>query len=228
MRLVLVLMVLTPGLAFAQAEAPPPPPTIDPYAPVVAPPLGPPPPGLQATAPVAQAQLTLSPSLRRQWRGARVMNGFADAIGLLSTGLSLSGTIYVLAAHYPPSVSDLTAPPKPSDPAQVLSFVSSTSSVFAFGLSAGGLAIRHHVLRQLDADTGRGLFLSGTVIGLVGIAAIVTSYIIGFSGGIDPHNGSIASLSTSLGGSALCNLGVALYAKDASNMQKVWKHLTTF
>ena len=59
-------------------------------------------------------------------------------------------------------------------------------------------------------------------------AAIVTSYIIGFSGGIDPHNGSIASLSTSLGGSALCNLGVALYAKDASNMQKVWKHLTTF
>jgi hypothetical protein len=164
----------------------------------------------------------------RQWRGARVMNGFADAIGLLSTGLSISSAIYVAAAHYPPSAGDLTSPPKPSDPAQALSYVSSGSSAFAFGLAAGGLAWRHAILRKLDADPGRGLFIAGTVVGLVGIASIVTSYIVGFVDVGNPHDQSIAVLVTSLGGSTIANVGVAMYAKDASKVQKAWKAMTTF
>jgi hypothetical protein len=125
-------------------------------------------------------------------------------------------------------VSDLARPPRPSDPAQTLSFVSSTSAAFAFGLSAGSLAWRHHILRKLDADPGRGLFLGGTVVGLVGLTAIVASYIVGFSSVGDTHAQGIAVLSTSLGGSAICNVATAMYAKDASNVQKAWKSLSTF
>jgi hypothetical protein len=241
MRLLIAIMVLAPVIGFAQE---PPPSQNDPYATPTQQPLPPPvsataypaapPPLVAAPLPAPQPGLetatvrATSQSLRRQWRGARVMNGFAGAIGIVSGGLSISNSIYVAAAHYPPSVSDLTSQPKPSDPAQVLSYVTSTSAAFAFGLSAGGLAIRHHVLRELDADTGRGLFLGGTVVGLVGIAAIAVSYIVGFSNIGNAQDQSIAVLSTSLGGSALCNVATAMYAKDATNMQKVWKNLTTF
>ena len=237
MRLLVALMVLAPALT-AIAQEPPPSPS-DPYAspqqpvmpspypppPLIAAPLPPPAqPGVEPTT----VRTTLSKSTIRRWRGARVMNGFAGAIGIISTGLSLSSSIYVAAAHYPPSASNLTSMPKPSDPAQVLSYVSSTSAAFAFALSAGGLALRHHILRELDADPGRGLFLSGTIVGLVGVAAIAVSYIVGFSNVGDPHNQSIAVLSTSLGGSMLCNVATTMYAKDGSNLQKAWKSLTTF
>lgn len=165
----------------------------------------------------------------RQWRGARTMNGFADAIGLLSGGLSIANAIYVAAAHYPPSASDFVAQkPSPGDPAQVMSWVSSGSSAFAFGLAAGGLAWRHNILRKLGADPGRGLFIAGTVVGLVGIASIVASYVVGFSDLGNPHDQSIAVLATSLGGSAISNIGTAMYASDASKLQKAWKALTTF
>jgi hypothetical protein len=243
MRLLIAIMVLAPVVGFAQE---PPPSVNDPYSTPAQQPLpppasataypgAPPPPLVAAPLPAPQPGLempmvraTLSKSLRHQWTGARVMNGFAGAIGIVSGGLSISNSIYVAAAHYPPSVSDLASQPKPSDPAQVLSYVTSTSAAFAFGLSAGGLAIRHHVLRELDADTGRGLFLGGTVVGLVGIAAIAVSYIVGFSNVANAQDQSIAVLSTSLGGSALCNVATAMYAKDATNMQKVWKGLGTF
>ena len=238
MRFLVALMVLAPALT-ASAQEPPPSPS-DPYAspqqPVTLSPYAPPPPLVAAPLPtLAQpgveptaVRTTLSKSTVRRWRGARVMNGFAGAIGIISTGLSLSSGIYVAAAHYPPSVSNLTSMPKPSDPAQVLSYVSSTSAAFAFALSAGGLALRHHILRELDADPGRGLFLSGTIVGLVGVAAIAVSYIVGFSNVGDPHNQSIAVLSTSLGGAMLCNVATTMYAKDGSNLQKAWKSLTTF
>ncbi len=243
MRILIAIMALGSAVtAFAQeppsspndpyaapAQPLPPPTTLPPgYAPppqpLVAAPLPAPP--LELAPPTVHA--TVSRSMIRRWRGARVMNGFAGAIGIVSTGLSLSSSIYIAAAHYPPSLSDFTTVPKPSDPAQVLSYVSSTSAAFAFGLSAGGLAIRHHVLRELGADTGRGLFLGGTVVGLVGLASIAVSYIVGFSNVSDPRNQSIAVLSTSLGGSLLCNVATTMYAKDGSNLQKAWKNLTTF
>ena len=99
---------------------------------------------------------------------------------------------------------------------------------FRFALAAGGLGWRHQILRRLDADPGRGLFLAGTVVGLVGLAAIATSYIIGFTDLVNPHDQSIAVLATSLGGSAVCNVGTAMYAKDSSNLTKAWKRLSTF
>jgi hypothetical protein len=225
MRILVVVMVLAPVAAIAQEQQPlPPPPAL------VAAPLLPPtdlPPPSQPNDPMLLRMHAVR-SAHAQWTGARVMNGFAGVIGLVSTGLSLSGTIYVLAAHYPPSVTDFTKAPSPSDPAQALSYVSSTSAAFAFGLSAGSLGWRHHILRTLDADTGRGLFWGGTITGLVGIASVVSSYIVGFGNVGNAHDQSIAVLVTSLGGSMIANVGTAILAKDATNVQKAWKNLNTF
>jgi hypothetical protein len=227
----IVVMLSLPVVAFAQA---PPPSSADPYGgpppAVVAAPLAPPtalPPPMAANDPM-MVRMQQAQSARGQWRGARVMNGFAGVIGLVSTGLSLSGTIYVLAAHYPPSVSDLTKMPSPSDPAQALSYVSSASAAFAFGLAAGSLGWRHHILRTLDADPGRGLFWGGTITGLVGVASIAASFIVGFSNIGNAHDQSIAVLVTSLGGSMVSNIGTAMLASDATHVQKAWKNLNTF
>jgi hypothetical protein len=240
MRNLIVLMLLAPAVSFAQEQQPLPPPNAsDPYAqppppipvaPVVAAPLPPPtglPPPSTANDPM-MLRMHAVQSARSQWTGARVMNGFAGVIGIVSTGLSLSGTIYVLAAHYPPSVTDLTKMPSPSDPAQALSYVSSASAAFAFGLSAGSLGWRHHILKTLDADPGRGLFWGGTITGLVGVASIAASFIVGFSNMGNAHDQSIAVLVTSLGGSMISNVGTAMLASDATNLQKAWKNLNTF
>ncbi|HEY2743158.1 MAG TPA: hypothetical protein VGL86_00990 [Polyangia bacterium] len=219
-------------------EPPAPPATVDPY---TAPPPTMPPPGAIPMTPILAAPLpppgpgdvafvqrSAAENYRGQWRGARVMNGFGGVLSLLSVGLTLSNVIYVAAAHYPPSVSDLTKVPSPSDPAQALSYVSSTTSAFAFGLAAGSLGWRHHILRKLDADTGRGLFWGGAITGLVGIAAIASSYIVGFASVANTRDQSIAVLSTSLGGSAICSVATAMFAKDATNVQEAWRNLTTF
>jgi hypothetical protein len=224
MRALSFVLVLTSGVcAFAQE-----PPLAPLPQPLIAPPLPPPSPETAPALTAPAVRATPSRSLVRQWRGARVMNGFAGAIGIVSTGLALSNAIYVAADHYPPNLGDFTKRPGPGDPAQTLSFVSASSAAFAFGLSAGGLALRHHILRQLDADPGRGLFLSGTIVGVAGIAAIAASYIVGFSNVGNPRDQSIAVLATSLGGSTICNVATTMYAKDGSNMQKIWKSLSTF
>ncbi|HXU71229.1 MAG TPA: hypothetical protein VN947_17970 [Polyangia bacterium] len=241
MRNLIVLVILAPSIALAQQSPPqtqndpsPPQAQNDPYASpppgvVLAPPLPPPtgmPPASAENDPMA-LRIEAARSARHQWTGARVMNGFGGVISLLSAGLTISNVIYVAAAHYPPSIDDLTRP-KPSDPAQVLSWVSSTSGAFSFGLAAGSLGWRHHILQTLDADTGRGLFWGGTITGLVGVASIAVSYIVGFVNMANPHDQSIAVLSTSLGGSMLANVGTAMLASDAGKVQKAWKNLTSF
>jgi hypothetical protein len=220
---------MTLALLGPVAHAQEPPPGRDPYggappAPLAAAPIAP-----AADPSLAQVVRPLPPpALVAQWRSARVMNGFATAIGLLSAGLSISSAVYVAATHYPPSPNDFVAAPRPSDPGQVMSFVASGSSAFAFALAAGGLAWRHRILRKLDADPGRGLFAGGTAVGLIGLVAVASSYFVGFTHYVDPHDQSIVVLSTTLGGAALCNIATALYAKDSSNLTKAWKRLTTF
>jgi hypothetical protein len=118
--------------------------------------------------------------------------------------------------------------PKPTDTAQILSYVASSASALGFALSAGGLAWRHRILDELGADSGRGVFVGGTVVGVLGLGSIATGYFFGLTHYLEPHDQSIAVLATSLGGSALCIIGSIMYAADASRLNKVWKSLTTF
>jgi hypothetical protein len=221
MRAVAMLLVLgTLGSALAQ-EVPtplPPPPT-----PTVAQPLA-----MPAPPTPPSLQLTVPEPMLHEWHGARVMSGFGDAFGIIGTGLSLGVLIYIAATSYPPSVGDFTAPPKLSDPVQVISLVASTMSAVGFGLAAGSLSWRHHILEELDADTGRGLFVAGTVIGLVGLVGVGASYFFGFTDYLNPHDRTVAVIVTSLGGAAICTIGTILYSRDAAKLNRAWERLTTF
>ena len=207
MRIVAILLVL--GSAFdARAQAP-----------LTAPP---PPPSMPL-------RLTVPEPTVRAWHGARVMSGFGDALGIIGTGLSLGALIYIGATNYPPSVGDFTKPaPSPSDPVQVISFVASSASALGFALAAGSLSWRHHILDGLDADTGRGLFIGGTVVGLIGLVSVGAGYFFGFTDYLNPHDRTVAVIATSLGGAAICAIGTILYARDAARINRTWQQLTTF
>jgi hypothetical protein len=220
MRAVALLLILgSLGDALAQEVPTPPPLPPPPAAQSLSMPAPPPPPSLRLTVPEPMVH---------DWHGARVMSGFGDAFGIIGTGLSLGALIYIAATNYPPSVGDFTSIPKPSDPVQVISFVASTMSAVGFSLAAGSLSWRHHILDALEADTGRGLFVGGTVVGLVGLVGVGASYFFGFTDYLNPHNRTVAVIATSLGGAALCTIGTILYSRDAAKLNRAWERLTTF
>ena len=118
--------------------------------------------------------------------------------------------------------------PHPSDTGPVLSYVGSSASALGFVLSAAGLGWRHHILGELAGDPGRGRFIGGSVVGVLGLIGVASGYFFGFTNYLNPHDQSIAVLAASLSGSALCTVGSALYAVDSSRLTKAWKSLTTF
>jgi hypothetical protein len=100
--------------------------------------------------------------------------------------------------------------------------------VIGFGLSAGGLGWQHHILGELGADPGRGVYLGGTVLGILGTLATASGYFIGLTDYLNPHDQSISLLVTTLTGTALCTTAALMYAVDSSRMKKAWRNLTTF
>ncbi|MCU1282706.1 MAG: hypothetical protein JWM53_6252 [bacterium] len=228
MRLLCAVLLLA-WVGDAVAQEPPPPPTVEP-SPVVE--AAPPPPLRPTMDPAAMslsvAQRPLTERTVAKWRGARALQICGGVTGLISTGLSLSSTIYIFATGYPPSASDLVRPAKPTDTGAVLAYVSSATSALGFTLSAGGLGWQHGILRELDADPGRNLYIGGTVVGVLGLIAIGASYFLGFTNYLDTHDQTIAALATSLGGAALCTTAAGIYAVDSSRMKKAWRNLTSF
>lgn len=226
LSVVLVLGLVTAAVA-QEAPAQQPYPIVDGATATPPPPPAPPPPPT-LTAPTLSVHARPPASAVSRWKGARTLYVFGGVVGLLSTGLSLASSIYVLATGYPPDADDFVHPAKPSDPGPVMAYVGSGASALGFAMSAGGLGWQHRILDDLGADPGRGYFISGTVIGLLGIVAVGAGYFIGLTDYLSPHDQSIAALATSLGGSALCTTGSALFAKDSSRLKKTWKMLTTF
>lgn len=203
----------------------PPPPTPSP--PVVPPPAAPPP----LTLPPPPPSLTMTrppvpPTTISRWHSARVLEGFGSAFGLIGTALSLSSAIYIIATDYPPKANDFLHPAKPTDTGQVLAYAASSTSALGFSLSAGGLSWQHHILDDLGVDPGRGLFVTGTLVGVVGLASVGLGYFFGLTSYLNPHDQSIAVLTTSLSGALLCTVGSLLYSADSSRMKRVWNGLT--
>jgi len=92
---------------------------------------------------------------------------------------------------------------------------------------------RHFVLMILVAflpAAVAGALLSGYVKRVLYTtpSVIAASFIVGFSNMGNAHDQSIAVLVTSLGGSMISNVGTAMLASDATNLQKAWKKLNTF
>lgn len=169
-----------------------------------------------------------SPDMVSRWHTARVLSVTGSVLNVIGTGLSVGSVIYIVATDYPPSTTQLLAPAKPSDPGPALAYAGASVSAAGFILSAAGLGMEHHLLDQLTADPGRGLFGVGTTFGIVGFGGVGLSYFFGLTNYLNPHDQSVAILATSLTGTALCAIAGILYSVDSSRVKRAWEFVTTF
>ena len=237
MRALTIAVVLAFSLA-AVAQEPPQP--LPPSSPSSVEPLPPPPYAGQApvaspsAASLAGPSLTVSrarpsPYTVGRWRTARTLTVIGSVFNLIGTGLSLTSAIYIAATDYPPSTNQLLAPPaRPSDPGPALAYAGASVSAAGFVLSAAGLGWEHRLLDQLGADPGRGAFGVGTAFGVVGFASVGLSYFFGLTDYLNPHDQSVALLTTSLAGTALCAIAGILYSVDSSHLNDAWRGVLTF
>ncbi|HXU74616.1 MAG TPA: hypothetical protein VN947_35215 [Polyangia bacterium] len=222
MRVIVATLIV--ALSFdAIAQAPSPTPTQASVAPLPPAPIEalPPPPPLPLG-------ITPAPDVVDRWQRARIVSLVGTMLGVIGTGFSLASVLYIAATHYPPSASDLTNPPSPSDPGPTLAYVGSSASAAGFVLSASALGYEHHLLDRLGVDPGRGTFGVGTAIGVVGFVGTGASYFFGLTDFFGPRDRSIAVLATSIGGAALCGLAGILYTFDSSRNMRVWKGLGSY
>jgi hypothetical protein len=256
--LALSLTVLLGAQQAAQAQAPPQTSTITEQTatpPSAPPPSTTPPqstttgPAPSATAdPVAPMKLTVpslvTPGMQVRWQRARVMYTFGSVTGLVGTGLTLSSILVVAITGYPCNPKDpqhlanpndtcnensaFYNPPSPTDPAPLLAYLGSSMSAFGFIFSTAGLAWQHHLLDEVGADPGRGVFAGGTSLGLLGFLSVGTSYFFGFTHYLSPHDQELAILSTSITGAVLCAVGSLLYTIDSSRTRSAWRRLGGF
>src|SRR5207302_4922451 len=133
-------------------------------------------------------RIVVSPQMQARWNRARVLYGLGGVTGLIGSGLTISSVLIVVITGYPCNPNDpihginpkdtcnkmgtMYQPPKPSDAVPLLAYLGSSVSALGFVFSAAGLGQQHHLLRELSADTPRGLFYGGTVLGVMGFSAV--------------------------------------------------------
>jgi hypothetical protein len=215
----LSLMWLPIGDAAAQ-EAPSP--GVDPQ-PVVAadpapPPVtyAPPPPPVAYTPPPPQP-LGVPEATVSRFRTGRVLYGVGTAVGLIGSGLTVASIVLT-------SVYGIGSGPGEYGPA--LAYAGSGASGVAVLFGATGLGLQHSALASVGADTGRGLYATGTLFGILGLAGVGSSYYFGIAKPVD--NSETIAFGISIAATALLTVGGILYFADENRMVKVFRRLTTF
>jgi hypothetical protein len=119
-------------------------------------------------------------------------------------------------------------PPKPTDAVPLLGYLGASSSALAFILSASGLGYQHHLLAELGADPGRGVFYAGTAFGLLGFVAVGTSYFIGLTDLLSPRDQALGTFGLTLTSTLFSVLAGVLYFADAARTQRAFDGLIRF
>jgi hypothetical protein len=209
-----------------ETTAPPPTPVPEPAPPPAVPE---PPVRTIITTPAGRLRVVPSAPQLTRWRRARIVAAFGTFTGLAGLGLSLSSAIYVAVKDYPPSANDVLAPTaKPTDVGPMLAYTGASLSTASFILTASGLGAEHALLRDLGIDTDRARFGAATTLGVFGTVSTGLSYFFGGTGYLNPHDQSVAILTTSITGTALCALASILYLSDSSRIKRNWKTFTQF
>jgi hypothetical protein len=190
------------------------------------------------------AKVVVSPQMQARWARARFLYGMGGVTGLVGSALTISSVLIVVITGYPCDPNDqihkinpndtcnargmMYQPPKPTDAVPLLAYLGSSVSALGFVFSAAGLGQQHHLLRELNADIGRGPFYGGTTLGLMGFTAVGLGYFFGFTHYLNPHDQGVAILACTITSAAFSALGSLLYAIDASRTKKAWRGLGTF
>ncbi len=213
----------------APMEAAPPPP---PEAPVQAAPVAPPgPPGPPPGPPVYAQPGTfgsigmvgsvgiVSPAQRAAglstYRTGRALYGVGTAVGLVGSGMVLSGVF--VAPLYDESLG------------VSLVYGGTGISTACWVLSTVGLGLQHNGLDLAGAPVNRGLYGVGTAFGILGLIGVGLGYFFGATSYFStPEDALAAKLTTSFGGTALMALGGLFYFIDSQRMARVYKRISTF
>jgi hypothetical protein len=198
--------------------APPYQPAPPPYQPTPPPVVAPPLPPTTTPAELLGAPATaVPPTFARRFRTGRILYGVGSTVGLIGSGLTLSG----IGVSFAYGVSDLTLG---------LTYAGSSAAGAGVILTAVGLGLQHSALRSANADPGRGLYALGTMFGVLGLAGIATSYYFGgaySTAAIDSNYGAIA-FGASVSAAVLLGVGSVLYFVDAQRMLRISHRLTRF
>jgi hypothetical protein len=238
-RVVLVTLATTGMLVGAPARAQQPPPDVSypqpyqpapqPYQPAPPPqpyqPAPPPQPYQPAPPPVGAAVSVeppapasgLPPFIISRFRTGRILYGVGTTIGLIGSGLSVSGIVVAGIYRDDPNLKGIGVS---------LTQAGAGTAGFSFILATAGLGLQHSALRAVGADTGRGLFGVGTLFGILGFGAMATGFY--FDAVREPANAENIALGMSVSAAVLLGVGGILYFVDHQRMLKVYHRLTRF
>lgn len=160
----------------------------------------------------------------RRYRAGRVVAGTGTLICLIGSGLTLSSWIAEI-------VIDKDKDPRPI--ALGLGYAGAGAAGLGVILSATGLGLQHSALAQVGADPGRGLYATGTVFGVLGLAALGTSYFVGATSYVygkpgEEHERNAVLFGTTVASAVLLSVGGILFVSDSGRLGRAYRRLTTF
>ena len=186
-----------------------------PVAPDPAPALAPPPPSIYPPPPPATS--ALPEAVVSRFRTGRVLYGVGTAVGLIGSGLTVASIVLT-------SVYGIGSGPGQYGPA--LAYAGSGSSGAAVLFTAVGLGLQHSALSNVGADTGKGLYATGTLFGILGLAGVGSSYYFGLAKPVE--NSETIAFGISIAATVLLSVGGILYFADENRMVRAYRRLTTF
>jgi hypothetical protein len=212
----------------APAPAPPaaadPRPAATPISPAAIDPAASPAPPAASVAPVAPTvdvsldDLQRAPRLVARFHAGRNVHVAGAVVGLLGNGLSLTSIILTSVYGLDQSEDTLTSRLGPG-----MAYAGAAANGAAFIMSATGIGLQHSALQLIGQDTGRGLYASGTALGVLGLCGIGTSYFFRFSNYVD--NSSSVAFGASITAAVLLTISGVLYFIDATRVEKAFKRL---
>lgn len=100
-----------------------------------------------------------------------------------------------------------------------LSYGGSGLWALGFCLEAGGVSMQHNAAERLGLDPGRGLFVTGTTLGALGLASTAASLYVGATDHFGDKN-LLATLSFMAGGLVFVTVARVLYAFDERRLAR--------
>lgn len=155
--------------------------------------------------------------MQRRFKAGRVLYGVGTGLGMVGAGLTVS-SIVVGSALGLEGTSGQVAP--------ILAYTGTGMTGGAFILSATGLGLQHSALMSRQADPGRGLFATGTVLGTLGLFGVGASYFLSATQLFDAATPT--AFGVSLGATALMTLGGLFYFADARRLGQAYRRITSF
>ena len=156
------------------------------------------------------------PLVARRFRTGRILYGVGTTVGLVGSGLTLSGIVVSSIYGVDGELGSV---------GRGLTYGGAGASGLGVIMTATGLGLQHSALRSIGVDPGRGLYAIGTLFAILGLGGVVTTY---YLGAAKPDHYEEISLGSSIGASVLLGVGGILYFIDHGRMLKVYHRLTTF